>query len=407
MSQKQKTISFKRLISTTLVIAALMVQFIPFSTVSAAGIADRSLTLSAGTGPNGDGGSKPGGIANHNFSVKVPTHAFIGSIKLLYCTTASPADSTAAFDSDCTMPTSLNTATSAPDATAIANEAGVTGFTIAGGSPNGTIILTKTAADVTANTVISFTMTNITNPSPNLTTTSGTFFVRVITYTGTDGVTTPVDSGTVAASVSRQIILSGTMPESLVFCAGATVGLTDSVPDCRTVTTGTIAFNQLFSPSDTAYSTSQMAASTNAGTGYVITVNGTTLTNGSYTIAGMNALSNSIHGVAQFGLNLVHNTGVYSAVNYSDYAAANGGFGLDISSPSNATNLKGRAAVGTYDSIEHFKFTTGDPVANSADGGAGPSDAQIYTVSYIANVTGSQPAGTYTTTLTYICTPTF
>jgi len=57
--------------------------------------------------------------------------------------------------------------------------------------------------------------------------------------------------------------------------------------------------------------------------------------------------------------------------------------------------------------VDNFKFASGDPVADSANGGLGPTDAQIFTVTYIVNVTGSQPAGTYTATFTYICTPTF
>lgn len=79
---------------------------------------------------------------------------------------------------------------------------------------------------------------------------------------------------TVAASTAEPIILDGTMPESLVFCTGETIGLTSSVPDCGTATDGAISFNQLFSPIPTATATSQMAASTNAGSGYAITVNG-------------------------------------------------------------------------------------------------------------------------------------
>jgi|GEM_PF-74850 hypothetical protein len=414
MIVKQKTISFKRLVATALVAVTLVAQYIPINTANAAGFTGgySELELEHGTGPGGGGGSAPGAIADHNFAFRVPTGADIGSIKLLYCTTAGPANIAAAFDSDCTMPLLMDTATDAPNATAIANQSEANVFTIAGGSPNGTIILTRTAANIAAGTDVSFTMTNITNPTPDLETTSGTFFVRIITYTGTDGATTPIDHGTVAASVTRQIVLTGAMPESLVFCAGANIDETDNVADCRTVTTGAISFNQLFSPSDTAYATSEMAASTNAGVGYVISVNGNTLENGSYDIAAMAAANHPIRGTEQFGLNLVHNTGVYNTVNYSDYAAANGGFGVAITDASNATNLKGQAAVGTYDTAEQFKFTTGDTVANSAYDGTtnttyGPSDAQIYTVSYIANVTGSQPAGTYSTTLTYICTPTF
>ena len=81
----------------------------------------------------------------------------------------------------------------------------------------------------------------------------------------------------------------------------------------------------------------------------------------------------------------------------------------DIDLTSSAPNLNGRATP-DYAVADTFKFVTGDIVADSnfdATGDPNPSDSQIYTVSYIANVPGSQPAGTYTTTLTYICTATF
>ena len=65
-----------------------------------------------------------------------------------------------------------------------------------------------------------------------------------------------------------------------------------------------------------------------------------------------------------------------------------------------------------YGTVDNFAFQNGDVVANSGYTAGGPgspvaSDSQIYTASYIVNVPGSQAAGTYTTTLTYICTPTF
>jgi len=36
-----------------------------------------------------------------------------------------------------------------------------------------------------------------------------------------------------------------------------------------------------------------------------------------------------------------------------------------------------------------------------------PSNANLFTNSYIVNVAGSQAAGLYTSTMTYICTATF
>jgi hypothetical protein len=404
MQKIHKKILFKKLLSVSLICFVLIIQLIPFGIVNAASLSPRSLTLSAGS--NGDAGAKVGGIVNHNYNFKMTTpDATIGSVKIVYCTTAAAVPS----GLDCNTPAGLSTQNVTP-ATAITNQAGATGFTISAGSPNGTIILTRTAAAVTGVPTISFTMNNITNPTTNPITSSGTFFARISIYSSEDATTGLNDSGTVAASTVTQIELSGIMPESLVFCVGKTITTTDDVPDCRTVTTGTVTFNQLFSPSDTAFATSQMAASTNAASGYVITVNGPTLTSGSNTIAEMSVLGIPIHGVAQFGLNLVKNTGI-NPIGPVTYASA-GGFGLNIgegivNGTTNGTNRKAEATVGVYDQAEKFKFTTGDPVAASTNGGAGPTDAQIFTVSYIANVTGSQPAGLYSTTLTYICTPTF
>jgi hypothetical protein len=272
-----------------------------------------------------------------------------------------------------------------------------------------------------------------------------TFFVRISTYSGTDGATGPVDSGVVAASTATPIEITGTMPESLVFCTGRTVPVipTTTVPDCASATAGTVGFDKLFSPTDTAATTSQMAASTNATYGYVITVNGSTLTSGSNTIAGMvggaGAPLPSTRGTAQFGMNLVANTTTVASgfganaldltpdPNNCQTTPTNAGCAAwlatdnyadssNIATASNGTGYRGQPLLG-YRTVDQFRFQNGNAVANSLEDDADPStvgnsaqggtDGQIYTVSYIANVPGNLPAGTYSTTLTYICTPTF
>jgi hypothetical protein len=343
-------------------------------TVSAAQITSRSLTLQTGAG--GVGGSLAGGVVNHLFSFTIPGGGNVGSIQFLYCTTASGT---------CTTPTGLVTT-----AAALTGQTGATGFTIVN-TTNGAPYITRTAANITAQAV-TYTLSTITNP----TTPNQTFYVRISTFVSNNATTGVTDIGTVAASTATQIVLSGTMPESLIFCAGSTIGTTAGIPDCSKAGVGTVSFNQLFSPADTATATSQMAASTNAGTGYVISVNGTTLTSGSNTVTAMGAPTTSAHGVSQFGLNLKLNTTATSTIPV----------GAEITPSSNGTNLRGEALAG-YNTVDTFKFINGDNVADSGDGGLGGTDAQIYTTSYIVNVPGSQPAGTYTTTLTYVCTPTF
>jgi hypothetical protein len=356
-----------------LVVASISVVFNE-QTANAAQIINRSLTLQAGAS---DGGSKPGGVVNHLLTFTVPGGSNVGSIQFLYCTTASGT---------CTMPTGLVT-TSAT----LGTETGATGFSMVN-TTNGSPYLTRTAANIPASTALSYQLQTITNPTAANT----AFFVRISTFASTDTTGAPTDTGTVAASTANEIVLTGTMPESLIFCTGGTVSTTAGIPDCSTATSGAINFNQLFSPTDTATATSQMAASTNATNGYSITVAGPTLTSGSNTIPAMASTAAGVRGTSQFGINLKANT----------TATSTSAIGSEVAPVPNATSLRGQAATG-YDTVDQFKFVSGDSVANSANGGAGPTNAQIYTASYIVNVAGSQTAGTYVTTLTYVCTATF
>jgi hypothetical protein len=387
-NEKQKTTtmktnhhnSFVRIFSAFILVAAILIQTFQASSVSAAQITDRKLTLQAGAT---DGGSKAGGVVNHKFDFSVAGGS-VGSIKFQYCTTAAPV----AGGIDCNLPTGINTT-----AATLGSESGATGFTGITTATNGTVIISRAAASAVGAIALSYTLNSITNP----TTDNQTFFVRISTHTSLNATdVTPVDSGTVTAATAEQILLDGTMPESLVFCTGETIGLTGGVPDCATATDGIISFDQLFSPTDTATASSQMVASTNAGDGYAITVNGPTLTSGSNTISAIGAQGPGIRGVSQFGLNLKLNTTATSTVP----------IGAEVAVASNGTNYRGQATT-DYGTVDNFKFVSGNSVANSGFNTLGGSDAQIFTVAYMVNVPGSQPAGTYTTTLTYICTPTF
>jgi hypothetical protein len=348
---------------------------------SAAQITTRSLTLQTGT--TGDGGSKPGGLVNNLFNITIPGGSNVGSIQLLYCTTASGT---------CTMPTGLATNSAGGNPTALGAQSGMGAAFTLNKTVNGSPYLTRAASTMSASSVASFRLDNVTNPTAANT----AFFVRISTFASIDTTGSPIDTGTVAASTANQIVLTGTMPESLIFCTGATISAPGGIPNCASATSGAIAFNQLFSPTDTATATSQMAASTNATNGYSITLAGPTLTSGSNTIPGMSAAGVGVRGTSQFGVNLKANTITTSTI----------AVGAEIAPASNGTDLRGQPAAG-YNTADTFKFTSGDSVANSANGGAGPTNAQIYTASYMVNVAGSQTAGTYTSTLTYVCTATF
>ena len=345
--------------------------------VSAAQLTPRSLTLEAGAT---DAGSMPGGTVKHTFDFTIATTDDVGSITFEYCTTASGT---------CTAPTGLDV-----DGVTLDNQSGTgaTGFSVdATLTTTDTIVIDRTPATINSTTAASYTFGSADNPTG----TNETFYVRITTTDDEDGGGSTVDTGTVAASTATQITLTGTMPESLIFCTGETINLNlANVPDCSTATSGSISFNQLFSPAATAIASSQMAASTNADFGYNITVNGATLTSGSNTITAIGASGTaSTTGIRQFGMNLRANT--------------TPSVGSNVNPAANGTNLKGQA-IGDYATVDQFAFQSGDSVADSGNGGStGPTDGQLYTISYIANVSGGQPTGTYTTTLTYICTPTF
>ncbi|HVU59384.1 MAG TPA: hypothetical protein VHC98_00910 [Candidatus Saccharimonadales bacterium] len=401
----------------------LISMVLPANEALAADLTSRSLTLQAGAT---DGGSQPGGVVNHLFSFTIPTAGAISSIKFQYCTTADID-----IGGACTTPHGLVT-TSAT----LGTQTGVS-FTSLVNTTNGAPYLTAVSpitivtSGGSANNVVSFQVRSVTNQDVNAANCGGaancTFYVRISTYSSTDATGTPVDSGTVAASTSTQIVLSGTMPESLIFCAGHTISVNGGgVPDCSTATSGSINFNQLFSPTDTAYATSQMAASTNATSGYVITVTGPTLTSGSNTIPAVGGTAAaSATGTGQFGLNLAADTAVpTSGANQVTPASAT------VAPAPNASNYRGTPAAtggsapystnfatGGNAATALFAFTASTPNVVAAsdfnnslgygDGTGHPTDAQIFTATYMVNVSGSQPAGTYTSTLTYICTPTF
>lgn len=399
-------------------VAGIAAQVLLSGRIYALQITNRTLTLQTGTTPsdvNGDGisdgGSMPGGTANDLFTFTVPSATSVNTLTFTYCTTAAAVPG----GIQCDIPTGMDASNAA-----LGNDSG-TGWTITAKTQN-TVTVSGTATSLAGSKT--FRIDNVKNP----TATNTTFFVRIATVDST-GPTT-VDTGTVAASTATPIILQGTMPESLVFCTGHTVNINASgVPDCTTATGGTVSFNQLFDPNTTSWAYSQMAASTNATFGYAITVNGPTMTSGSNTINPIGATADiSRPGTRQFGLNLIDDFAPV-APTVTDPTIGNGspdpityfngdgaGTGAALHPVSDGSNYNGIAATG-FDGtgnaghIPTYSFAAGSnntvATSNFSGTGAGPSDTQRYTATYIVNVSGNLPAGSYATTLTYICTPTF
>lgn len=326
--------------------------------VYAAQITNRSLTLSS-SNPEAANAT-----TSYTFEFTVPSATAVQSFDVAICTTASGA---------CTTPTGFSSASSTLGSTSNLDD----GSSVVDNGDAGILAINNTGNVTAPGDPVTVTFNNVQNP----TTANQTFFARMTTYSD-DAYTTPIDTGTVAASTSQLIDLTGVVDETIVFCTGTSITGTN----CGTVAGATVDFGT-FSSAATNSGTSVMAASTNAVSGYSITVNGGTLTcttcSGTPTIAALGSQTASSIGTAQFGANLRDNT-----------------------TPNVGSNPSGGGSgtyTANYGTVDQFRFVTGDNVASSA----GATDANAFTVSYIVNIPGSQAAGTYTATMTFIATATF
>lgn len=312
------------------------------SGVSSAGVAtSREVTL---------GSSVASASTTYAFEFVLPSATVLQSAEFVICTTASGSCSTPAG-----FVNSSSTLSSQP--TNLGDASGWTVNTATAGS----LRLSKSGNSAAPTGTTTVTFGNVTNPSA----TNSTFFARMTTYSAANW-TSAVDTGTFAASTANQVTVTASVDETLTFTLGS-----------QNVSLGTVT-----SGSTTGSGTSTMSVSTNAGSGYAVTVNGSTLTSGSNTFTALSSNAASSNTASQFGINLRDNT--------------TPNVGADPSGGSGA-------AATNYNTADSFRFVTGETVANST----GASNSTSYTVSYIANASGTQPAGAYTTTLTYIATATF
>jgi hypothetical protein len=345
-------------IALAILIATVYLQaFLLNQKVSAALITNRTLTLSSSSPDAG------AATTTYTLTFTLPSNTVLQSFDVELCTTASGA---------CTTPTGFSSSSSTISQPTNLGDA--SGWTVST-ADSGKLALSKTgnaAAPTGSQTVV---FNNVQNP----TTANSTFFGRMTSYSD-DSYTTAVDTGVVAASTSQQISLTGTVDETLVFCTGT------SGTGCGDIAGSSVDFGT-FSSASTNTGTSLFGVSTNGVTGYSVTINGSTLTcttcSGSPTIAALASQTASTTDTAQFGVNL------------KDNATPNVG--------AEVTGTGSGIATANYGTVDQFRFVSGDSVAATASA----TNSNFFTVSYIVNIPGAQPAGIYTSTMTFIATATF
>ena len=334
-----------------------LVPLFNISQVHATPISGRSIVLS-------NSASGASGISYALSTAALPTTGTaVKSLQIQFCTSLTGA---------CIAPTGFSSASStlASQPTGLGS---ATGWTVNTVTVNSLRILN--ASNVThPSGAVAITWNGVTNP----TTTNMTFYGIITTYSDSAWVSA-LDSGSVAISTSTQPQLALTVGETLIFCTGTSI----TGQNCATAI-GSVVDLGAGSAITTSSATSTITASTNGNTGYSVTVNGSTLASGSNTITPLAIGATSSVGTKQFGLNL---------------AGAN-------TTPTVGTAVSGigTGAIATnYATNNTFRFGSGEVIASTS----GPSNANTYTISYIANIDSLMPAGVYTTILTYVATANF
>lgn len=127
--------------------------------------------------------------------------------------------------------------------------------------------------------------------------------------------------------------------------------------------------------------------------GYVVQIVGPAPTaEGGHVLSSMSSAA-STTGIEQFGMNIVANT---SPLVGSDPAQ-------DPDYPSQPFGFGQAKASSGYDVANTFTYNSGDTIAESTQS----SSYTVYTISYLANISGVTPAGTYTTQQSIVATATF
>jgi len=348
----------KKIISFVLIVGVLAVNFgfiVPREAVAAnlTALSDTITNLTAST------------VANHTIQFTTPTGIAASATLIL------------TFDNSTSIPSGLTFADIdlKDDGVDVTLAAAPTGTTWGVVRTSATVItFTNGSTAVAAGSVVNIEIgTNATSGATGTyQITNGAAGTTVLRMSGTFGDTGAISMAIVSNSVvavSAEVLsaISFTISDNAIYfgnlrSAGACFaqGTDPGYVTCPT-TTETEAFN--------------MTAGTNASSGYTISVQGATLTSGTNTITALGSNTASSPGSEQFGLRMT----------------ATGGIG-SVSVPYAAS---GYAYTGTA--------TTPATVATAS----APSATTTYSVRYLANISATTEAGSYTTNHTYIATGNF
>lgn len=301
--------------------------------------------------------SQVSSVSSHEIGFSITNLAVpVGSISIEFCSN-SPL-----IELPCTPPSGFDALNAN-----LNSSQGEPGFSIDPSSTANKILLTRPAALPTG-TFVRFFFSNIDNPDA-----TGSYFIRLRTFTSTDGTGAHIEYGGLVFAIVESLSVTTEVPPYLTFCVAVTI----TGFDCGSVSSFFMDVGEL-SASQVRAAASEFLIATNAANGYSITLSGNTMTSGINAIPAMAVPGGSSPGIGQFGINLRDNSNPDIGSEPVGYPAG--------------------AITASYNNPNQYKFQNGDPLVTSAT----TSDFQKYTVSYITNISSLQPAGVYSTTITYI-----
>ncbi|MDB5254178.1 MAG: hypothetical protein JWL80_244 [Parcubacteria group bacterium] len=329
----------------------------PIYSVHAASLTALSDTLSS---------AKINTLSNHDIVFTTPTGIAAGATVIL--TFPGSFSIAAALDF-----TDIDVLDNAANVTLAAAPSGATWGAV---RTSGTVItLTNGSSAVTAGHTVRIKIgTNATNQSTGVRqitndTTTGT---KAIAVTGTFG-----DTGTISVQLITDdtVVVSGTVSQAITF------SISSNTISFGTLDAGNARYANTTTGSASDVVAHTLAVSTNAATGYTVTVQGATLTsqqNSANTITAIGASpAVSSAGSEQFGI----------------YATKSGGVNGTIGTP---------FATGSS-----FGYNGTASTAVTFASGTTATAAETYSLHYLANIAPTTEAGTYNASLVYVATANF
>lgn len=367
-----------------LIVAVMLFSFISagLASVSAATVTQRSIELS----------NSSASATGVTYRVSFRSAGAAGAFVVDFCS------NTPVIGQPCTAPTGFNASNAASE---------TVGFTDVDSIDDSTVVVTGSIA---ANTVITVELDGITNPS-----TAVPLYARVLTYandTHADGyqsadpsaVGAPIDSGSIAISITDTIGVSGAVLESLLFCVSGSVieadcsnttspivELGEEVGAVKALIASTVSVGDVFTQ-----------ISTNAADGAVVRLKSSAAGCGGLLRAGTStcdiepAMNGDIEaGQARFG------------VKTSDATSTPGTDGSGVFQPAAGSGYNNATFALNYNGDDETTGVTSMYGDSFLDTDGSPANNMNMKLTFGASVSNQTPAGTYSANLSLIATGKF